>query len=387
MRLSARIAGPLIVVVLCGVFVAQGTRSVVSAQEETLNRTQTRMRGVFLSLSTAYKFSLDPDAFQNPDNRDAIESSLQGLVSNANQLESHGGGLDPSFDYLRRSLARDAGDALKKFNDGQYVGARFLISKLTENCVTCHSKLPSSRHFEIGAKFLKQAKVDDLPPLARVDIEIATRQFDRAMKTYEAIFKDPKQRPQTLLLVGAFEEYLRLCISVRNEPARAVKTLEEFKERGDVPSNLSRMMTAWINDLQNLDLASASGNELFVARQKIEHARATQRFAQDRTPLVDFISAATLLHEYLRAGGGTPVEKAEAYYLLAVAEANISRSYWVSEAPSLLEQSIAQAPKSAVAKEAYAFFEAYTLAGQSVTAREVPEHVQATLDSLRALIE
>jgi hypothetical protein len=357
------------------------------AQDETMNPTQARMRGVFLTLTTAYRYSLDPVAFEDPQNEGSIRSTLQALVANAGELEAHGGGLDPSFDYLRRSLARDANDALERFDQRQYVGSRFLLTKLTENCVTCHSKLPQKHGYELGAKFLDEANVKDLPPIARVDIEIATRQFKRALGTYEKIFADPEEKPQTLSLVGAFEEYLRLCVGVVNETDRAVKTLAKFKTRSDVPSNLSALCAAWMADLESLDLTPAKDNELFVARGMIEEARASKRFAEDRTPLVDFIAAASLLHQYLQAGTHGRNEEAEALYLLAVAESNISRSYWVSETSSLLEQAIGAAPKSAVAKQAYAFLEEYTLSGQAVTAREVPENVQAKLDSLRTMIE
>jgi len=353
------------------------------AQNET---TQARMRGVFLTLTTAYKYSLDPDAFEDPANEGKIRAALQALVTNATELETHGGGLDSSFDYLRRSLARDATEALDRFNQRQYVGSRFLLTKLTENCVTCHSKLPQQHDFELGAEFVKEAGVQDLPPISRVDLEIATRQFTRALGTYEKLFQDPKQKPQTLSLVGAFEEYMRLCIAVVNEPARAVKALAAFKERKDVPSNLSQLCTSWIAELQSLDLASAKDNELFVARGMIDKARAAKRYPDDRSQVVEFIASAALLHRYLQKPHNNS-EEAEAFYLLAIAESNITRSYWVSETPSLLEQAIRKAPKSAVAKQAYGFLEEYTLSGHAVTAREVPQDVQAKLDSLRSLID
>jgi len=233
---------------------------VVFAQDEAMNPTQARMRGVFLTLTEVYKYSLDPTAFEDPLNEDRIRTSLKALVANASELEAHGGGLDSSFDYLRRSLARDASDALERFDQRQYVGARFLLTKLTENCVTCHSKLPQKHGYELGAKFLLEAGVKDLPPIARVDLEIATRQFKTALKTYEQIFADPKEKPQTLSLVGAFEEYLRLCIGVLGEEDRAVKTLTKFKQRDDVPSNMVALCTAWIADLQSLNLDAAKDN-------------------------------------------------------------------------------------------------------------------------------
>ncbi len=372
--------------VLCVVMVML-VAGVAKAQDETVNPTQARMRGVFITLTTAYKYSLDAEAFEQNANRAQIRAALQALVANAHELETHGGGLDESFDYLRRSLSKDAAQALERFEQRQFVGSRFLLTQITENCVACHSKLPDEGTFELGSKFIRESGVRDLPAISRVELEIATRQFNRALKTYEAIFKDEKEKPQTLSLVGAFGEYVRLCVAVVDDPARAVKTLTVFQGRKDVPLNLKTMLSSWISDLETIDLAAAEGNELFVARNMIEKARAAKRFAEDRTGLVKFIGAAALLHRYLQAGADDKAAKAEAFYLLAVAESNISRSYWVSETAALLEQCIHAAPESAVAEEAYAFLEEYTLSGHAVTAREVPEDIESRLDSLRTLID
>jgi hypothetical protein len=375
----------LALAVMCAMVLALAPRVALAQNDET-NPTQARMRGVFITLTTAYKYSLDEEAFEDLSNRDEIRASLQALVANAGELESHGGGLDPSFDYLRRSLARDAVAALDRFEQQQYVGSRFLLTRLTENCVTCHSKLPDEGGFELGAEFVKESGVQDLPPITRVDLEIATRQFEQALNTFEAIFRDKKQKAQTLSMIGVFEEYLRLCVAVVEKPERAVKTLSVFQGRDDVAANTKDLISSWISDLETIDLASAEGNELFVARSTIEKARAAKRFAEDRTDLVEFIGAAALLHRYLQSGAEDVNSQSEAFYLLAVAESNISRSYWVSETASLLEQAIVTAPRSAVAKQAYAFLEQYTLSGHAVTAREVPENVEQKLDSLRTLM-
>jgi hypothetical protein len=385
-RVTSRAAVALAVLVAVASALGAG---IVAAQEEVMNPTQSRMRGVFLTLTSAYKFSLDAEAFEDPVNRGNIRASLQALVANAAELETHGGGLDPSFDYLRRSLSKDAMQALERFEQRQFVGARFLLTRITENCVTCHSKIPDEGGFELGAQFVKESGIRELAPIERVDIEIATRQFNRALRTLEGIFQDRDEKPQTLSLVGAFERYIRLCVAVVEDHERATKTLTVFQGRKDVAQNFKTLISSWITDLETLDLAAAEGNELFVSRNMIEKARAAKRFSEDRSDLVEFIAAAALLHRYLQAGDALGVgkdEQAEAFYLLAVAEANISRSYWVSETASLLEQAIHTAPKSAVAREAYAFLEEYTLAGHSVTAREVPDDIEQTLDSLRTII-
>jgi hypothetical protein len=62
--------------------------------------------------------------------------ALEALVANTTALEEHGGGLDPSFEYLRRFLAGDAEEALKRYQERQYFGAQFMLVKLMENCAT-----------------------------------------------------------------------------------------------------------------------------------------------------------------------------------------------------------------------------------------------------------
>jgi len=374
-------------------WLAAGTAWVVVAlgtgmgAAQTGDATKTRMRGVFVTLTTAYKYSLDAQAFEDPANRNKIHSSLQALVANASELERHGIELDPSFDYLKRSLAKDAAEALSRFEQGQYMGSRWMLNKLVENCVTCHSKLPAEQSLDVGSAFMKDAEVKSLDPLPRAELEIATRQFNVALASYEKVFADRNVSPQTISITGAFESYMRLCVGVRREPQRAVRTFATFAVREDVPDNLRALIREWIRALGAVNLDVAPGDGLTVGRRLINESVARIRFPKDRTRQVEFIWAATLLHRYLREANGGDEQVAEAYYLLGVAESYISRSFWISETDYLLELAIRKAPHTQVARDAYDFLEEYTLAGHAVTARDVPEEVEKRLSELRALTE
>ncbi|UCG52042.1 MAG: hypothetical protein JSW58_00360, partial [Candidatus Latescibacterota bacterium] len=92
------------------------------------------MRGIFTALVTAYSYSLDKTFFEDRHNRDTVLAALQALVNNTEALEAHGGGLDPSFDYLRHSLAKDAFQALEQYQKRQYLGSQFTLTKLMDNC-------------------------------------------------------------------------------------------------------------------------------------------------------------------------------------------------------------------------------------------------------------
>ncbi|MEJ2721715.1 MAG: hypothetical protein P8181_11350 [bacterium] len=310
------------------------------------------MRGIFTALTTAYAYSLDADFFEDRHNRDTVLAALQALVSNTEALETHGAGLDPSFDYLRHSLAGDAYEALERYQNRQFAGSRFMLGKLVENCATCHVRLPAGESFDTGAKFLERADIGALPPVDRVNIEVATRQFDRAIATYEEIFQLPDMTAPGLMLIGAFEGYLKLCIGVKGTTRRAIRTLTKYKQRGDITPNTRAEVGAWIAALQRLDLAAAAGHELEAARELIADTEPVKRAPQNRQHLVEYVAAASLLHRYMQAATAYDANLAEAYYLLAVAESHISRSQWISETRFLLERSTKADPNSEFAQQA-----------------------------------
>jgi hypothetical protein len=357
-------------------------------QETQTSETQTTMRGIFFTLTMAYTYSLNADAFADPANHMQIQSALQALVANSSELEAHGGGLNPSYGYFQRSLARDAKDALERFNQGQYMGARFVISKMTENCVSCHTKLPPRQKFDLGKEFIDKKTIKKLKPEERVQLEVALRQFDAATKTYEQLFAEAKMTPENLELLGAFQGYLRLCIGVLNNPQRAIQTLSEYARRPDVSPPFRSLVNNWISELGTVNLEAAKGKELEVAKGLINNAEANRKHPSDRSRLVDYVVACTLLNRYFATRPPAGTDLAEAFYLAGVAEARVSRSYWVSETDYLLEQAIRTAPKSEVAKQAYMFLSEYTISAHAESsAREVPPELRANLEELRKLME
>jgi hypothetical protein len=362
--------------------------ALVAGHAVSQEQTTASMRGIFVSLSTAYRYSLDPDAFADRENRQQILGLLEALSANAEALEAHGGGLDPSFDYLRRSLARDADDALDRFKKGNYVGSRFVLSKITENCVTCHTRLRARREFDLGKQFLADANVQTLPPEARVNLEIATRQFDAALDTYESMLASPDLTAADFARFSVFENYLRICIGALSDTERPIPSLTAFSKREDMPEDLIKDIGRWLEVLGEVDLDQAKGEELATARSMIESAAESTTSISDRSRLVDFVVGITLLHRYLDSRPADEASIAETYYLLGVAESYVAHSYWISETPFLLEKAIRQAPKSEVASRAYAFLDHYIHSDYWVTpARPVPAEFQTDLEELRRLIE
>ena len=357
------------------------------SEEPAKTSTRTSMRGLFVVLSNVYRYSLDATAFADPKNNAEILNMLDALVSNTQQLETHGESLDPSFDFMKKSLVRDAHEARDSFKSANYAGSRFVLSDITENCVTCHTKLPAEQTFEGGKEFLAAIEADKFPPSSRAKLQVATRQFADAAATYEHILQTTVSADE-LTVFNVFDNYLSVCLGALNDPKRPVPALKELAARSNAPANFKQNAEAWIVSLEKLNFDAAKGKELATARALVEGAMKSTQSPSDRTHLVDYIAASTLVHRSLRSGTPDNETTAEAYYLLGVAESNISRSYWVLETEHLLDKSIRLAPKSKVAKQALAYLQDYRRTSSNATpARVIPKEMQVNIDELRKLTE
>ncbi len=357
-----------------------------SSQETGQETTRAAMRGLFVTLSNVYGYSLDPVAFADPKNHQKILNLLQALEKNANSLEAHGGELDPSFGFMKRSLVRDAHDALENFQSSNDIGARFILSKITDNCATCHTKLPATREFSLGQEFLDSVDAARLPPIAFASLQVAARQFAEAMNTYEKVLTSPDVSAEDLAMFDVVENYLRVSLGALNDTKRPVKTLTLLSQRADMPDAVKANAKIWIASLNALNLDASKGKELATARDMVAGARAKTKSRSDRSQLVDFVASIALLHRYLQTQPVNDVDAQEAFYLLGVAESYVSHSYWISETDYLLEKSIRIAPKTKVARDALAYLEEYTRSGHDTqAARAVPPELQTNIDELRKL--
>ena len=80
---------------------------------------------------------------------------------------------------------------------GEYPQARFVLQSLTENCFACHSRLPNLQPFDLGKHFLAATNLASLSVPQQVKLEVATRQFDTAVNTCEALCAPEISRRQT----------------------------------------------------------------------------------------------------------------------------------------------------------------------------------------------
>jgi hypothetical protein len=350
--------------------------------------TKERMVAIFEALATALNLSLYDTPLPEPENREMIQEALASLAENAVGIDTHGGGLNPGFGFLQNSLARDANEAILRYRQGQYDGARFILDQLVEKCVACHTKLPDGNGFDLGRRFVERTRIEQLPREQRLRLLVATRQFEPALDEYEVRFKSRRENAQDIAAGNALCEYLKLSLRVRGDHRRAAATLTTFRKRRDVGERLGAQLDEWIRVVAATGATPPAGTELAAARELVREARRRNDFPADHKGTAHFVVASGLLQRFLERRPHDAAELSEAYYLLGVCESSTERSPWASETEFYLESAVRAAPSTPHAQLAFDFLEAYVAAEYSGSSGVVvPEEVTARLDELRGLIE
>lgn len=344
------------------------------------------MRQIYASIEVLLPLSVDEKAFRSAVERPRIRHALAVLAERAEHVGSHVGGEDRRFQFLGGSLSREAEESLRRFEGGQIEAAQFYVQRLTDFCVACHSSMPSPADSPLARNFVSDKELAKLPLQHRASLQVATRRFDDAMKTYESLFASPLVHPAELL--DPLTEYLTVAIRVKNDLKRPVPILEHLAARPDLWSYLRKDLDRWLQTLELFAPKAKAAPTLASARSLVNQAHEIMGFPTDRQALVHYLLASSQLHRYLEVHAGeTSREVAEAYYLLGLIDSRTNFNYFVSESDFYLETAIRLAPDSAVGQEAYALLEEETVLGWSGSSgSHMPEDVAANLATLRALV-
>jgi hypothetical protein len=349
------------------------------------NQTRASMKEIFSAMRPLLIHALKEERFEEPENRAEIARALTLLERSSAQLAGHGKDRGPGFEHLGALLASDAREAHRRWHEKDVEAARFLVLQMTETCVACHSRLPSGRDSSLSRRFADESVIAGLPLDQRALVEYATRQFSTALESYEALLVSPDYAARDIDMMGHLDEYLEICIRVRNEPDRAIQALNRFAERPDTPRVLKQEIASWVQVLAERPLPAKPS--LAAAQSLIDDARDAAPGQNDRDGLVEYLSAGAILHQLLEDGIADNHERARALYLLGVIDTRVGRSFWLSQAETFLEAAIRAAPATDVARDSFDLLEEYLIAGYTGSGGEqVPSDVADHLETLRALI-
>lgn len=356
-----------------------------------LRSTSSVMLDLFEPISLLLPIVFEEQEFSNPSRKQEIISYLERLDANVKILENHSRDKAGDFKYISSSFTKDIHGALNWYKKGHIKEARFVLNHLTENCIACHEMIPSQKLFPRGADFFKKVNIDKLSDFERARLKITMRQFAEAADVYEKAFLNPLMRPASWVAFDALTQYLKLTITVNPNFNRAKDTFKKIMDtRTDLPDYLKNYLVFWIKSLEDIVNGKLSVPINIPQAQKlVSFGEKLQNFPADRSGLVYFILARSILEQVINGNVKLSSEKlSEVYYLLGLIELTIERTFWISQVDNYLELSIREAPKSESAFKAYNLLEEniyHEFTGSSGT--QIPTDKQILLSELNKLMK
>jgi tetratricopeptide (TPR) repeat protein len=362
----------------------------VFGEERPAAEPRATMHQVFEALSLLLPASLSEGALRDPAQRDHYQLAFERLAQAAGRLADHGDERDAIFQTLSRSLEDDAEDAASLYARGRIEEAAFQLQQLTGRCVACHARLPSAREFPLADRLMSQSQIGELSAEERARLYVATRRFDSALGTWEALFAQTGSSPAWLDRGGQLVDYLTVAVRVTQEQDRAAATLRKIARRSDTPAYLRSRLGRWAEALAPVPEATDSTGRVAEARAFLERAESLNDFPSARDGLVLELRASAVLQQYVhdnRTAARPAEELAEAFYLLGVIEARTAWSYWIPQTESYMEAALRAAPGGPRSEQAYERIEETLLTDYgAATAAELPDAERERLTALRRLM-
>ena len=346
------------------------------------------MHEVFEAAVALQPFVYEQKDLSDPQYFKVIGGSLVTLRTSAETLKAHAGKSDEDFRFGGTTLAADAEYALVQYQNKKFDIALYRIRALTENCVNCHSRPPAT---SAAAKYDLSTRIEKvaLTPAQRARILVVGRQFDAGRSLREAragsilpLVRIQPRRRATRLFDPRRPRQRRLRQNPRDARAATQKT-----PAPGLLSSLSEGVVGKPRDFaQGLSLTQPS---VATARRLMDLAKGVMDYQLDRTGLIYYLQVSSVLRQALAKSDKplTDEERAEAYYLLGLAEIMVGRSFWLSEAADYLEAAVRAKPHSPAARSAYALLEEHVIifAFNINSERLLPEELTKKLKDLAPL--
>lgn len=342
------------------------------------------MGGVFGAMRVLLPLSGQGEQLAAAEQKANVEAALALLDKSAQQTAMHMSqrSADDAAE-VSRALERDVRRIRARFDAGDADGAAFLVRQLSQRCVACHLRLPKKVDSPLSGAFVDGSQLKLLPPHARAPLQVAVRQFDDALTTWEQAFAAERLSRESL---QAVDDYLATAVRGRRDLKRPNVALRELAARHDIPGGQRAVLRAHVDRLEHHRHAFDRPPSLAEARRLMAPALDDDAPRQ-ALPLVDALIASAKLQTLLDGKALHDEALAEARYLLGLAQARAAGEERSLLAPVSLEAAV-RTPRGGRHRQiAYDALEQLLHQDhQGTSGGALPQDVSARLGELRALL-
>lgn len=347
-----------------------------------------KMQELSSALNKLLPLVSDTKAFNNPLNEPAIKDATSRLKKLSHQVRSlQKPAADPAYESIARMLDEDLARAVSSLATGNRDYARLTIRDSIGYCIQCHTQTAGGPNFpklELGFD------PTSLSALGRGDFYAATRQFDRALDSYQKGVTDSDYAKRDIF---GWERAARsaLAIAVRykqspEESLRIAKAVEKNKSAPDSLKTAARSWTKSISEWSKQAKMKESEAGLPLAEKLINQAEARQDISEPQD--IAYLRASAILHQWLSQNPQTNKEAPDANRAKALllagraAEATRELNFWTLH-ERYYELCIDSQPKSETARACYQLLSDSVITGYTGSSgTNLPADVQQWLSRL-----
>ncbi len=336
------------------------------------------------------QYAADPARFQAKENYAEISSLISQLAGIADVLPEMMED-KPGMAVIGKVYADYLSEIQKGFKNGATPYIRSKVRTATSFCFECHTALATTKNYKVVEKRIHNW---NLTPAQIADFYAATRQFDKALKSYEfVLMASTSEDGDVSEIARSLKSALSLAIRVKQDPNEALKLLSNVGAREDLPSFFSSQINQWKKDVADwkkekpLSETSPAQAWLEKALDLIARGKKMQSYEADHIADVTYLRAINYIHEALRRDNTSEL-RSQAYAMLGTIYAVLEDPLLWTLDTVYFEACIREVPHTALARQCFNHYAQEMYFGFSGSAGlDLPPEDTAKLKALQDLAE
>ncbi|NQZ01306.1 MAG: hypothetical protein HRT45_11635 [Bdellovibrionales bacterium] len=280
------------------------------------------MQGMADEVKALVPYVYSSNRYADPANRKIVAKHLEQFANSVHSVPMKQGkkilGDDPIVDFSITQLEADTKRASGAFALGRIEYSRGVAKAVMNHCFRCHSM---AKMGGVAKWKVSNFKGLDLNPVERVDLMVATRDYEMATKTLMSSLSNFSYAAEkSFEYETLMKKYLALTVRQPTDsgPKEAMDLFGKIDGSGQVPKHLKYYVASWESSLADWNKAMKSkgkGSLYSQAQVLLRKGRDKQSYFKDHSGDVEFLRAAEILHKSLMAQK-SGVQKSKTYLLL-----------------------------------------------------------------------
>lgn len=351
-----------------------------------------QMNRAFGALSDLIPFINNREAFTEKKNEKVIDSKiveLQAAFKNAKHEPLLKEDLfAPSYAVINENIA----NSYEAFKAGKKDYAHWRLKEITNNCLDCHTRLPTSHpsSFQNGELIIDKSKFDNLYNLGIA--QLIVRRYVDAKTSFIQTIDDSIIKKDFQNIMLPFKQLLLVETKVLKNPENLISTMNTYARKKEIPEDVRKNLGEWAKRLQHWKGNSTLNSGLTSEKKVTDFINQSLQPLKKQPSLsdgndVDLLFASGLLSNYLFENP-TSSKAPEISYWLGWAEKHLKRENFFGSGDRFLKQCVKRYPSNPIAKrclEEYRESVEFEFTGSSGT--NIPEDIEKELDELAKLIK